>query len=257
MKASIKNLILTAALGMSIFSFNLASPVLAEEEVKPEADLTTGFYSQYIWRGWAYSKDSLVIQPSMTVSYKGFGVNLWGNLDTDQYAADSDEQKSNFNETDFTLSYDGSAGKIGYGTGFIYYGLDGVNDSQEMYITASYDTILAPSLTIYKEITGIQGWYANLSISHTLPLTQDIGLDLGASAGYYDDEANYNELHDGVLSASVSIPVAEYITVTPELHYSFSLSSKASDRLKADNLSVINDNEDNFIYGGVSASISF
>jgi len=47
----------------------------AEEEVKedrPTANVSVDVLSQYIWRGYALSKDSAVIQPSVTVSYKGF-----------------------------------------------------------------------------------------------------------------------------------------------------------------------------------------
>ena len=84
-----------------LLTASVAGTAIAED--KPEADLTVGLYSQYIWRGYELSKDSIVIQPSMTVSYKGFGFNLWGNLDTEEYATND----NNFTETDMTLSYMG------------------------------------------------------------------------------------------------------------------------------------------------------
>ncbi len=207
------------------------------EEAKPTSDLNVAFLSQYVWRGFAYSRDSLVIQPSMTVAYKGAAMNLWGNLDTKQYSVDPETEKSsNFNETDLTLSYDGSAGIFGYGVGYLLYNVDGVaKDSQEFYAKASVNTLLTPTLTVYKESTGIQGWYAKLGVGHTLELTKDVKLALGASAGYLDDENGYNALHDGVLSATLSVPVATYITVSPQLYYSFPLSSKAKDKLKEAN----------------------
>ncbi len=248
-RKALSTMALTAAIAAG------ATGALAEES-KPSADASVAFMSQYIWRGWAYSRDSLVIQPSMTVSASGFGLNLWGNLDTEQYATSGDET-SNFNETDLTISYDGSAGKIGYGAGYIYYGLDNANDSQEVYVSVSLDVPLAPALTVYKEITGVQGWYASLGVSHSVPLARDISLDLSASAGYYDDEADYNEWHDGLVSASLTLPVAENVTITPSLSYSFPLSGKAGDRLEADNESVINDREDSFLFGGLSLELGF
>jgi uncharacterized protein (TIGR02001 family) len=226
-------------------------------EDKPEADLTMGFYSQYLWRGFALSRDSLVIQPSMTVSYKGLGVNLWGNLDTEQYAAADEDKTGNFNETDLTLSYDGSAGKIGYGVGYIYYGLDGIKDTQDVYATVSVDTMLSPSLTIYRDITGLKWLYAKAGIGHSLELSKDVSLDLGASVGYLDDNADYNELHDGVLSAAVTLPVAEYLTVSPQLYYSFPLGSKAKDYLKAANSATIDKAKADYIYGGLAVSMAF
>lgn len=239
-----------------ITSLTLAPSIARAEESAPTADASVAFMSQYIWRGWAYSKDSMVIQPSMTVSQSGFAMNLWGNLDTEQYSAGGNET-SNFNETDLTLSYDGSTGKISYGAGYIYYGLDGANDSQEVYASISLDLPLAPSLKIYKEITGVQGWYANLGVSHSVALAGDIALDLSASAGYYDNEIDYNALHDGLVGASISLPIAKNITLTPSVSYSFPLSSKASDKLEADNEATIGDREDSFIFGGLSLGISF
>jgi len=49
---------------------------------KTTGDFTAAVMSQYVWRGYELSRNSIVIQPSMTVGYKGFSVNLWGNLDT-------------------------------------------------------------------------------------------------------------------------------------------------------------------------------
>ena len=59
-----------------------SSPMWAEEE-SPTASADVSILSKYVWRGYELSRrTSLVIQPSATVSYKGFGFNLWGNLDT-------------------------------------------------------------------------------------------------------------------------------------------------------------------------------
>ena len=120
--------------------------VLAED--KPTADFSTGIYSQYVWRGFALSDSSVVIQPSMSVAYKGFGVNFWGNLDTDEVGTDS----KNWNETDLTISYEGSINKIGYGFGWIYYNVDGADETEEVYASISVDTLLAPTLTFYNDI---------------------------------------------------------------------------------------------------------
>ncbi len=245
-----------AALGF-LCTLGLAGTALAEE-AKPTADLNVAFLSQYVWRGYVYSRDSLVIQPSMTVAYKGVGVNLWGNLDTKQYTVDpTDHETSNFNETDLTLSYDGSVGVLGYGAGYILYSVDGYKDSHEFYAKASVSTLLTPTLTVYKETTGVQGWYAKLAVGHTFELTKDVKLALGASAGYKDDEIAYKAMHDGVLSATLSVPVAQYITVSPQLYYSFPLSTKAKDNLKAANSGAIDKTKADFVYGGVAVDFAF
>ena len=226
-----------------------APAVMAEEEV-PSADASVAFLSKYVWRGFELSKDSLVIQPSLSVSYMGFGANLWANLDTDLYGT----EKHKWNETDLTLSYDGAYNKWGYGLGWIYYALDGTYDTQEWYGTLSYDVITAPSLTIYYDTDNFAGgWYANLGFGHSIMIGEKYSLDLGLAFGYLDDNEGYAELHDGNISASMSFPVGKYASITPELYYSFALTSEAKDYIKDPALS----DDANFFYGGVSASFSF
>jgi len=68
-----------------------------------------------------------------------------------------------------------------------------------------------------------------------------------------DDNEGYSEFHDGVLSAAMSFPIGKYITITPELDWSFPLSSEAKDFYKDNSF----EGDDNFVYGGVAASFSF
>lgn len=250
----------------------LAGPAMAEED-KPFADLTVGAYSQYLWRGFALSKDSIVIQPSMTIGYKGFSMNLWGNLDSDPYSATAADNKSNWTETDLTLAYGREVGPVSLSAGYIYYGMDSLTDTQEVFVSASYDTFLSPTLSVYKDIANLSGWYVTLGVSHSLPLTETLALDLGAQIGYLraNEASSYEEvdgsgtgngkayraMHDGLLSASLPIALNEYLTVTPKLSYSFALSSDASDRLEESNNAAIGERDDNFIYGGVSMTLAF
>jgi uncharacterized protein (TIGR02001 family) len=242
-----KGILLTGLLALGITAI-LPGTVWAEEE-KPTAELAMGAYSQYVWRGFAFSDKSVVLQPSLTVSYQGFAANLWGNLDTDEVGLDT----ANWNETDMTVSYDGAAGKIGYGVGWIYYNVDGAADTQELYATISVDTLLSPTLTYYTDIAHLPGSYVTLGISHSLPVAEGLALDLGAQVGYLDDEADYSELHDGLLSASMTFALNDYVSLTPELYYSLALSSEAETAIQA----VSYDGDDSHVYGGVSASLAF
>ena len=232
-------------------------PAAMAEEEAPSADASVAFLSKYVWRGFELSKDSLVIQPSLSVSYMGFGANLWANLDTDYYETGS----HNWNETDWTLSYDGAYGKLGYGVGWIYYALEDVadadirgDDSQEFYGSLSYDVIIAPTFTFYYDVDTFAGlWYANLAFGHSFMVADKYSLDLGLAFGYLDDGESYNEFHDGLLSASMSFPIGEYVAITPEIYWSFPLSGTAGDAIQDLSFS----DKDNFVYGGVSFSFSF
>ena len=243
-----KKMIVAGVLTLSMLSAG-ASAVLAEEEA-PTAEASVSIYSTYVWRGFGLSDDSMVIQPSMTVGYKGFAMNLWGNLDTDYYAEDT----TKYNETDITLSYDGAYEKLGYGVGYIYYALDGTDDTQEIYGTLSYDVLLSPTLAFYYDVDSFSGaYYVTFDISHSFPIGETYSLDLGALVSYLDDSEDYDDFHNGVLSASMSFPFAKYFTFTPEVNYSFALSSDAEDYIKAGSA----DNDDSYIYGGATLSIAF
>ncbi len=219
--------------------------VWAEEEA-PSGGADIAFMTQYVWRGYALSDSSIVIQPSISAGYKGFGLNLWGNLDTDYYDMGKD-----FNETDLTLSYDKSFGMVGLGVGYIYYGLEG-DDSQELYVSLGLDTLLAPTLTIYRDYDAFDSWYLLFGVSHSFELTEELSLDLGGSVSYYDyDDTDYSELHDGLISASMSIPIGEYFSLTPSLTYTFPLSSKAEAEL------MDMDGDDSHFIVGVTFSVSF
>jgi len=229
----------------------------AEETEMPSADLGISLLSKYVWRGYELSKDSIVIQPSMTVGYKGFGFNLWGNLDTDQDEELFGTDGGNWNETDMTLSYDGSFGMVGYSLGYIYYALDGADDTQELYAGVGLDTILAPTLTVYRDFDEYEGWYVNLGVSHSFPVTDAISLDIGGHVSYLaSDDAEtladpdnptseYSDFHDGRIGVSATIPITELFSVTPELYYSFPLGSDADKII------------DDHVYGGVTLSMAF
>ena len=244
-------------------------PAVAEEkkeEPKPYFSGAVAGLSQYIFRGYEQSKNSIVIQPSLTVGYQGFEANLWGNLDTnDQYTK---ANKANWNETDLTLSYTREFGPVKLTGGYIYYALEGVDDSQELYLKIGGNFLLSPTLSIYREIANYPGWYFNLGVSHSVNLTKEITLDLGASIGYQLSDTDkivqynsnlqpttskYNALHDGNLTVGLTIPFAKYFTVKPVISYSLPLSDDAKYRIQGTSLS----NKYDFLYGGVILTAAF
>ena len=217
-----------------------------------------------------------MIEPSVTLGYEGFSFNMWGNLDTDLKTRGSNAHTSKYTETDLTLSYAKALGPVKLTGGYIYYALGGtppagsqdINastlDSQEVFASVGIDTILSPTLSVYREIAHSPAWYVNFGISHSQPIIDKITLDLGASAGYYysdnsdfaeanDPNSKYRALHNGLVSAGFTIPFGEYFSVKPMIAYSFPLSSKADDYIKATSIS---DNS-SFVYGGVTLSMAF
>src|SRR4030042_1116817 len=243
----------------------------APEESAPERptfNFSADFLSQYVWRGYALSNKSLVIQPSMTVSYKGFAANIWGNFDTDENNEFRPHGQANWNETDFTVSYNFKIYKILSATmGGIYYALDNADDSLEVYGGLAADlSWLTAKFTVYREVFAYPGWWFQFDISRSFPLPwYETSLDLGAGliyqlsndAGAYPDPRDprhaYAGFHAGYLSAALNIPLHKYITITPKFGYWFPLGNKASDCIRG----LSWDQKGNNVYGGLSVSFHF
>jgi len=184
------------------------SPIGAQD--RPSFWASMDGVSQYVWRGYALSEDSLVIQPAMGVGFRGFELVLWGNYDTDLPGP----QGADWTETDLTLSwsrevYDG----LSLSLGGIYYALDGADDSAEVYGGLSLDLkVLTVSLTGYREVAHYPGWWFELGLSRGFSLPEGITIDLAAQAIYlssedeeaYPDPDDPGEAFDGPLSGSVS-----------------------------------------------------
>lgn len=278
----------TIVLFLSIISATQAFSQEApqQQEERPVIDFSVSPLTKYVWRGQELSRDSIVIQPSMTVGYKGFTVNLWGNLDTKPYASSGESYSPTWTETDFTLSYVRAFGPVSIGAGYIYYALAAAHtgaqdppDSQEIFLALTLNKVLSPTLTIYREIDHYHQWYFLLGFSHAIELSKTVSLKLAASASYllsedagmypeFDSEAiatanKYSNLHDAVITASLPIAVAKYITVTPMVSYVFPLSNDAKYEMKARSQKVTwggatpSDGDSSYLYGGLTASFSF
>lgn len=238
----LKIILLTVILGFSVSITNLYAG-----EVETSGSASVGVFSNYMWRGFKLS-ESGVIQPSVGITYGSFGANLWANYDTD-----TNKQ----NETDLTLNYTFSADKFSFDAGYIYYALDSVDDTQEIYISAAYDALLSPALTLYYDFDEGDGAFFVASVGHSLEVSKGIELSLGASASYNADSeysiGDYSGFHNGEFSASVSIPVGKAITIEPLIAYSFPLSDDAEDSIEA----VSYDGDSSVFYGGITLSLSF
>jgi hypothetical protein len=81
---------------------------------------------------------------------------------------------------------------------------------------------------------------------------------LGASASYNVESeysiGDYSDFHNGELTASMSVPVNEAISITPKIGYSFALSDDAEAAIES--LSADGDESD-FFYGGLNMTLSF
>lgn len=223
----------------------ILTPGAQAEEVSGGASVDV--MSNYVWRGFKLSED-MVIQPSVGITYGSFGANLWANYDT---------ELEELNETDIALNYTFLVEKFDFDVGYIYYGLDSANDTQEIYVSIGYNILLSPTLTLYYDFDEGEGAFITASIGHDIELSNGIALSLGALASYNANSeysiGDYSDFHNGELSASVSIPVSKNITVGPMIAYSFPLSEEAEDAIEA----ISDDGDSHIFYGGIKVALEF
>jgi len=248
---------LTLTLGLTIVS---AVGTVYAEETKTSGYASVDVLSNYVWRGQKLT-NSWVIQPSVGITYGVFGANIWANYDSDS-KIDEGDGHGEFTETDLTLSYARSVDKWTFGAGYIYYALNNANDTQELYMSAGYNMILKPSLTIYYDFDEGNGAFVLASVGHSFEVAKGINGNLGASASYninnkvmgFDENGDdFSNFYNGELSTSVNIPVWKAIAITPKIAYSFPLSNDAEDAIRK----ISDDGDKDIFYGGINITLSF
>lgn len=239
------------------------SALTVNAEIEKTGSATVDVMSNYVWRGQTLS-DDVVVQPSVGITYGGFGANLWANYNTDTEAE--------LDETDVTLNYSFSVNKLSFDTGYIYYALSGTNDdgsgndTQEIYLSLGVDVILGPAITVYYDFDAGDGAFIVASIGHSFELPKKLAIDIGASVSYNAtntvmgtdaDGEEFSDFYNADISTSLTVPITDAISFAPMVAYSIPLSDDAEDVLEGVALDVTGEAEADIVYGGVNLSLSF
>ena len=230
-------LLATLALGISPGAF-------AEGTKGPSfsGDITPA--SKYVWRGLILTDDP-VLQPSLTVSHKGLSLNIWANTDLTDVNGTSGET----NELDYTIDYSSSVDKINFSIGLIQYTFPhtGFEPTTEIYGSAGLSVLLSPTLSVYYDSDEVGGLYGTIGISHSFPLGEVVkgispSVDLSGSLAYATSD--WNEVYYGVsssglvdllLTAGLSIPIDEYLSLGPFISFSQVIDSDLRNAVADDN----------------------
>lgn len=244
-----------------------------EPAIKPTCDFSWTFYSKYVWRGFELSKDSLVMFPSITVGldtqkWGSLDFNVWGDFDTDYEGVGvTGNNDSAWWETDWVVTYNNAfclteATKLNWSLGWIYYDTDSGDDEEVFMVfgleNEALNKIISPEVSVWRGIEWGDSWYINLSASHSFAIDQVAKgwtFDVGGWVAFYDiDNANYSEWHDATVWAGLTIPVNDWLSLTPSLNYSFPLSGDSEDFIEA---ASFDGNDSDWVYGGLAVNISF
>jgi hypothetical protein len=214
----------------------------AEDELN--FNLSTDFYSQYVWRGQSVTDDP-VIQPTISASYKNLTFSSWGNLETTKV----NDNRWKFTETDFTIDYSSyfskEMPKIGYSFGLINYDFPNTDfdNTTELYAGINVEMFLNPYMKVFRDIDEVDGTYVSVGVSESLVWGLEGAASLGwGDRGYNDSYWSKSSSRVNDLVLSISRPIEfKGMEITPSLSY-ISLMDK-------DLGSIGNDGRDTVVFG--------
>ena len=233
----------------------LVAVVLIGVVVQPvsAADVTgaVDINSAYVWRGQTLN-DGLVAQPSLDITKGGFGLNVWGNLDIEDY--DDQYDSGEFSEVDITASYVFKLDAVDLGVGYIEYlypttDRSGQPGTREIYGSLGVPLPLGVSLALdlYYDIDEISDIYIDLGFNYAYDFTQQLSLGAGVSIAYAGDEYCADGsagLYDYNFFLSGNFAIDEALSVSAFIKY--------TDSMDDDNLKDLNGSgslDVNFYYG--------
>ena len=212
-------------------------------------DVYVGPVSKYLFRGNDLSKkpygSDFAIQGGIDLYYKAFTLSYWGNA-LNRYS-DGTYNRAKVNETDLIIDYAVPytipyLDNLKFNVGTIYYAVDGIADTNEFYLKASYDTLLKPTFTVYWDnmLAKKAGLFYSAAISHKITIERNLfAANVGALVSYNQRNPNaaYTEAGDGVysgwhnyeLTASIDYTPTANITITPSYMFSNGLSNGAKE----------------------------
>ena len=130
----------------------------AESPISMSGSLS--FASRYLFQGIDYSASKPVLNPEADLTWGAIGAKLWVNHDLNERVS---------NEYDFSLLHEWKAKKLSFTTGYTYLWYphrEGWDPSQELYLEASRDGVLNPSLSVHYDFDAGTGSYSTFGLSH-------------------------------------------------------------------------------------------
>ncbi len=191
----------------------LTYPLFAGE-ISGDLYLTTT--SKYLWRGQVLYND-VSLQPGADIGYKGFSLGFWGN-----YAIPDNEMT----EADILAGYSHSFDKLTLSAGFTYYTFPSVDStSMEASISAGFDVLLSPYVTIYYDFGDGDGAYIEAGINYDAegkPVPVSITMTIGYNAGQWGFDPSLT-----VLAMNVAFPFQiKSFTITPAIFSQIALDNQ-------------------------------
>ena len=226
--------------GLVLIVLGVCNTALAMEV---SGDAYIGVYDKYLWRGIDLSGSMPVSQGGVDISAGNFTFSYWTNL---QLSSDEGEGfiGGEATETDIIIDYSRDINELlSISVGNAFYGLDGVDDTNELYLILSLNTVLSPCFRVYYDWDEAEeaGLFYTFSLGHDIAFTEALSLSLGGLVSYNQSSdysvAEYDEFHNYELSCAMDYAVSEQVTVGVSFLFSEGLSDEAHDVIDSEMLS--------------------
>ena len=181
--------------------------------------------SRYTWRGLVLNDDP-ALQPSVSLTYGGFTVGVWGSLDLTDSSEDLGHgyRHGAFSEVDLSLDYEHSFGLVSLSTGLVLYDFPGTGlpNTTELHVGVDADLAVDLSFAAWYDIAEANGFYLEAGAAREIGVGKSASLELGATLGWAD--ADWRGFNCGVensgwmqaeLGVILSAPVGERVTLRP------------------------------------------
>ena len=250
--------------------------ILPQNAPAAEASVYTDFLSAYVIHGQIWN-DEPVFQPGVDVAGPwGLGYSFWANMDlSDSDTSQAPNTAGKWNEINFglnwTLPWEGPVSLTLEGI-YLAYPNSGEQAEEDAEISAdggyevavtlaAEDLPLAPSVKFMHTTSYSEDWIATFSIGHSLEVSDQLSLDLGAAISYAgrDYMANVYGSEDGSalanaeVNATLNYAVTEQFTVSLLASFSSILDSDVRDSIEESEYFP----EVDFFYGGISLGYTF
>jgi len=237
----------------------LVAVVLIGFAIQPgwAADVTgaADINSAYVWRGQTFN-DGLVVQPSVDIVKGGFGLNVWGNFDIEDY--NDNYESAEFSEVDISATYVFDLDTVDLGIGYIEYLYPTTKRSGQSGTREVFGGLKVPlplniylGIDLFYDFDEVNDLYINMGFDFSHDFTEQLSLGAGVSIAYAGDEYCADDsagLYDYNFSISGEFALDEALSVSAFIKY--------TDSMDNDNLRDLNRPgtlDVNFYYGiGVS-----
>jgi len=236
-----------------VLGFLLSGTTVAPVQAQTEFGTDLAVLSSYVWRGVTFTNKP-VFEPALYLSIPAGNASVtiggWANIDLGAYDDLTNDLSESGGSSGFNLSeFDpyaevsfpvGKATLTGGVLGYIYPNDESApNDFRlmtsnantvEMYGKLGLDTPLSPQLSVYYDVDNVKGAYIEAALTHSLAASENVSIDLGATAAFSagqavpddplsDESSNFDKDGFTHLDLSVGVPVASgAISITPVLH---------------------------------------